>query len=116
MRRVITVNCIALLVILTAMAVTAPSADRAPDGLLLPLHTRVTLTGQTLGSHPGQHMKGHVFATARWNEGASYVVATPTTDVLGRWQVTFRPSHLGFYSLRIRTPDSAALEYAFTVR
>jgi hypothetical protein len=96
--------------------VAAPALDRAPKSLPLPFHTRVTLTGQTLGSSPGGHEQGHVFATARWNRGSQYVVGTPRTDSLGRWTVKFNPSHRGFYRLRILTPDSAALEYAFNVR
>ena len=35
---------------------------------------------------------------------------------LGRWRVSFLPSHRGFYKLRILTPDAAVLDYAFTVR
>jgi hypothetical protein len=81
----------------------------------LPLHTRVAFSGQTLGSRPGQHVTGHVFATARWNHGARYVVATPATDAVGQWRVTFHPSHRGFYTLRILTPDAGVLEYAFIV-
>jgi hypothetical protein len=61
-------------------------------------------------------MRGHVFATARWNNGARYVVAVPATDSSGRWKVTFNPSHRGLYTLRIRTPDSGVLEYVFAVR
>ena len=115
MRRVVTVNCVAVALILILMAVAAPSADRAPKSLPLPFHTRVTLTGETLGSLPGHHRRGHVFATARWNNGTRYVVATPRTDSMGRWQVTFRPSHRGFYQLRILTPDAAVFQYAFSV-
>jgi hypothetical protein len=116
MRRTIAVNCFAVVSILLAVAVAAPSIDRAPKSLPLPLHTRVTLTGQTLGSLPGHHVKGRVFATARWNQGPKYAVATPRTDSLGRWRVTFHPSHRGFYQLRILTPDSAVFQYAFSVR
>jgi len=115
MRRVVTVNCVAVALILILMAVAAPSADRAPKSLPLPFHTRVTLTGETLGSLPGHHRRGHVFATARWNNGTRYVVATPRTDSLGRWRVTFRPAHRGFYQLRILTPDAAVFQYAFSV-
>jgi hypothetical protein len=79
------------------------------------LHTRVTLSGQTLGSRPGLHVRGHVFATARWNDGTRYVVAAPVTDSSGRWRVTFHPSHRGLYTLRILTPDGGLLEYAFRV-
>jgi hypothetical protein len=116
MRRVITANGFAVVLILITVAVAAPAVERTSRTLPLPLHTRVTLTGQTLGSRPGLHMKGHVFATARWNQGGRYVVATPVTDSLGRWHVSFRPSHRGFYALRILTPDAAVLDYAFTVR
>lgn len=116
MRRVLTVNVLGLLVVLVAVAVAAPSVARSPKGLPLPLHTRVTLTGQTLGSRPGRHVTGHVFATARWNHGARYTVATPITDAAGRWRVSFHPSHQGFYRLRILTPDNGLLEYAFDVR
>jgi hypothetical protein len=116
MRRVITANGLAVLLILIAVAVAAPAVERTNRSLPLPLHTRVTLTGQTLGSRPGHHVRGHVFATARWNHGGKYVVATPLTDSLGRWRVSFLPSHRGFYKLRILTPDAAVLDYAFTVR
>ena len=116
MRRVIAVNCLAVVCILIVVGVAAPSIERTAKSLALPFHTRVTLTGQTLGSSPGQHMKGHVFATAQWNDGARYVVATPRTDSLGRWRLTFKPSHRGFYNLRIVAPDSSMLEYAFNVR
>ena len=116
MRRVITVNGLAVLLTLLAVAVAAPSVERTPKSLPLPLHTRVTLTGQTLGSAPGRHVRGHVFATARWNQGTRYVVATPVTDASGRWRVTFHPSHRGLYKLRILTPDAGVLDYAFTVR
>jgi hypothetical protein len=116
MRRVIAVNCLAVVLILIVVGVAAPSIERTAASLPLPFHTRVMLTGQTLGSLPGQHAKGHVFATARWNKGPLYVVATPRTDSLGRWRVRFHPSHRGFYRLRILTPDSAVFEYAFTVR
>jgi hypothetical protein len=115
MRRTISVNSLAVVLILIAVAVAAPSIDRAPKSLPLPFHTSVTLTGQTLGSLPGHHVKGRVFATARWNQGVRYVVATPRTDALGRWSVRFHPSHRGFYKLRILTPDSAVLQYAFSV-
>ena len=80
MRRVVTANCLALVVILIAVAVAAPSLERPRKGLLLPFHTRVMLTGQTLGSRPGRPMMGHVFATARWNDGPQYVVATPSSS------------------------------------
>lgn len=116
MRRVLTVNGLAVVLILIVVGVAAPSVERMSNTLPLPFHTRVTLTGQTLGSHPGQHVKGHIFATASWEQGSRYVVATPRTDSLGRWRVTFHPSHRGVYDLRIRTPDSALLEYAFNVR
>ena len=116
MRRVIAVNCLALVCIMFVVGVAAPSIELNPKSLPLPFHTRVTLTGQTLGSFPGQHMKGHVFATAQWNGGARYVVGTPQTDSLGRWRVMFHPSHRGAYTLRILAPDSSMLEYAFTVR
>lgn len=116
MRRVLTVNGLAIVVILIVVGVAAPSVERMSNSLPLPFHTRVTLTGQTLGSHPGQHMKGHIFATASWNDGSRYVVSTPKTDSLGRWSVMFRPSHRGVYNLRIRTPDSAVLQYEFNVR
>jgi hypothetical protein len=115
MRRTIAVNCLALVLILMAVAVAAPSIDRAPKSFPLSFHTRVTLRGQTLGSRPGHHVKGRVFATARWNQGPKYVVATPRTDSLVRWSVMFHPSHRGFYKLRILTPDSAVFQYAFTV-
>src|SRR5690348_15348145 len=115
MRRVITVNGLAVFLILVVVGVAAPSVERGPKTLPLPLHTRVTLTGQTLGSHAGQHVRGHVFATARWNNGGRYVLATPRTDALGRWRVTFHPSHRGLYTLRILTPDAGVLDYAFTV-
>jgi len=115
MRRVITVNGLAVLLTLIAVGVAAPSAELSLKTLPLPLHTRVTLTGQTLGSRPGQHVRGHVFATARWNHGGRYVLATPRTDALGRWRVTFHPSHRGLYTLRILTPDAGVLDYAFTV-
>ena len=116
MRRTLTVNVFGLVLILIAVAVAAPSVARTPKGLPLPLHTRVNLAGQTLGSRPGHHVTGHVFATARWNNGARYTVATPVTDSTGHWRVSFHPSHQGFYKLRIRTPDDGVLEYAFTVR
>lgn len=116
MRRVISVNCVAILLILMVAAVGAPAVEPSRSGLFLPVHSRITLSGQTLGSRPGHHMKGHVFATAHWNDGARYVVATPRTDSLGRWQVTFSPSHRGLYKLRILTPDAAVLEYTFDVR
>jgi len=115
MRRIITVNCAAVALILILMAVAAPSADRGPKSLPLPFHTSVTLTGDTLGSLPGHHRTGHVFATATWNHGVRYVVGTPSTDSLGRWRVRFHPSHRGFYELRILTPDAAVFQYAFTV-
>jgi len=116
MRRAIVVNCLAVaLVGLIGVVIASSSADRPRRGLLLPFHTRVTLSGQTLGVRPGQHMKGHVFATAQWNSGTRYVVATPATDAAGRWHVAFHPSHRGFYTLRIRTPDNGVLEYAFVV-
>ena len=115
MRRVIVVNTLGIALILIVVAVAAPSLDRSPKSLPLPMHSRVTLTGQTLGSQPGHHRQGHVFATARWNQGGQYVVATPRTDSLGQWRVTFQPSHRGLYELRILTPDSAVLEYAFNV-
>ena len=43
------------------------------------------------------------------------MVAVPTTDSDGRWKVTFHPSHRGFYTLRILTPDAGLVEYAFIV-
>jgi hypothetical protein len=113
MQRVLTLGC--FVAVLIALVVVSPSAAQTRRSLSLPLHTRVTLSGQTLGSRPGQHANGHVFATARWNHGARYVVATPATDVFGRWRVTFHPSHRGFYTLRILTPDGGVLEYAFVV-
>ena len=113
MRRVLKVGC--FVAVLIALVVVSPSAAQTRRSLSLPLHTRVTLSGQTLGSRPGQHAKGHVFATARWNHGARYVVAAPATDAVGRWRVTFHPSHRGFYTLRILTPDGGVLEYAFIV-
>jgi hypothetical protein len=116
MRRTVTVNCLALVAILIAVGVAAPSLERARKSLPLPLHTRITLTGQTLGSRPGRHVTGRVFATARWNQGAQYAVATPKTDASGRWRVSFHPSHRGSYTLRILTPDGGLLEYAFDVR
>jgi hypothetical protein len=116
MRRTVTVNCLAVILILIAVAVAAPAIERTGRSLPLPLHTRVTLTGQTLGSRPGQHVKGHVFATARWNNGGRYVVATPSTDPSGRWRMSFHPSHRGSYTLRILTPDGGLLQYAFDVR
>jgi|tagenome__1003787_1003787.scaffolds.fasta_scaffold18154264_1 hypothetical protein len=116
MRRIVAVNSLALVLVLIGVGVAAPAIERSPKSLPLPFHTRVTVTGQTLGSLPGRHMQGHVFATAQWNHGASYVVATPRTDSLGRWRVSFHPSHRGLYKLRITTPDSAVIEYAFTVR
>jgi hypothetical protein len=112
-RRILAANCLVGLVIFVVTA--APSADRARRALSLPFHTRVTLSGQTLGSRPGQHVTGHVFATARWNDGRRYVVAVPTTDSVGQWHVTFHPSHRGFYTLRILTPDAGLVEYAFIV-
>jgi len=115
MRRVVTVNCVAIALVLILMAVAAPSADRATKSLPLPFHTSVTLTGETLGSLPGRHRTGHVFATARWNDGTRYVVGTPSTDSLGHWRVRFHPSHRGYYQLRILTPDAAVFQYAFTV-
>ena len=116
MRRVVIVNCLALALILFGVAVAAPSVTPTPKSLSLPFHTRVTLTGQTLGSRTGQHAKGHVFATAQWNHGERYVVAVPLTDSAGRWRVTFHPSHRGLYSLQIVTPDAGLLQYAFDVR
>ena len=117
MRRVLLTNCLALAVVATVGVVLATSSsDKPRPGLVVRLHTRVTLSGQTLGSRNGQHMNGHVFATAQWNNGSRYVVAAPRTDGGGRWKVKFHPSHRGFYTLRIRTPDSAVLEYAFVVR
>jgi hypothetical protein len=117
MRRVLLANCLALaLVGIAGVVLATSSSDRPRPGLIVPFHTRVTLTGQTLGSRHGQHMKGHVFASARWDDGARYVVGVPATDSSGRWRVTFHPSHRGFYTLRIRTPDSGVLEYAFVVR
>jgi len=116
MRRVLLVNCLAVgLVAVVGVVLATSSSHRARRSLFLPFHTRVTLSGQTLGSRAGQHRKGHVFATARWNDGSRYVVATPRTDSSGRWHVVFHPSHRGFYTLRILTPDAAVLEYAFTV-
>lgn len=115
MRRVLAVNTLAVALILVVVAVAAPSLDRAPKGLPLTLHSQVTLTGQTVGSRPGRHTNGRVFATARWNRGSRYVVAAPRTDSQGQWHVTFHPSHRGFYKLRILTPDSAVLEYSFNV-
>lgn len=117
MRRALLVNCLAVvLVAVVGVVLATSSADQPRRSLFLPFHSRVTLSGVTLGSHPGQHVKGHVFATARWNGGARYVVAVPATDASGRWRVTFHPSHRGFYSLRILTPDSGVFEYAFAVR
>jgi hypothetical protein len=117
MRRALIVNCLAVvLVAVIGVVLATSSSDRPRRSLFLPMHTRVTLSGQTLGSRPGQHMKGHVFATARWNNGAPYVVAVPATDASGRWRVTFHPSHRGFYTLRILTPDAGTFEYAFVVR
>ena len=116
MRRIISVNGLALVLILVAVGVAAPALERPQKTLPLPLHTRVTLTGQTLGSRAGQHARGHVFATARWNHGARYVLATPSTDVRGKWRVTFHPSHRGLYTLRILTPDAGVLDYAFDVQ
>jgi hypothetical protein len=112
MRRVLRVGCFAA--VLISLVVVSPSAARTQRSFSLPLHARVTLSGQTLGSR-GQHVKGHVFATARWSHGARYVVATPPTDAFGRWRVTFHPSHHGFYTLRILTPDGGVLQYAFVV-
>jgi hypothetical protein len=108
-------------IVTRVLAVVAVLAAVAPAGserrsLSLPLHTRVTLSGQTLGSRPGHHVAGHVYATARWNGGSRYVVATPATDSAGRWRIGFRPSHRGDYTLRILTPDGGLLEYAFVVR
>jgi hypothetical protein len=103
------------LAVLAALVVVAP-AGSGSSALSLPLHTRITLSGQTLGSRAGQHMAGHVYATARWNGGARYVVAVPATDAAGRWRIGFRPSHRGSYTLQILTPDSGLLEYAFVVR
>ena len=114
MRRVIAVNCLVLVIV--ALVAGMSTANHASRGLPLPLHTRVTLSGQTLGSHPARHETGRVFATARWKSGAQYVVATPTTDSSGRWAIHFRPSHRGPYTLRILTPDGGVLDYAFLVR
>jgi hypothetical protein len=116
MRRVLTVNGLAVALTLIVVAVAAPSLERTSKTLPLPFHSHVTLTGQTLGSRAGEHATGHVFATARWNHGAQYVVATPLTDSLGQWRVRFRPSHRGLYQLRLLTPDAAVLEYSFSVR
>jgi hypothetical protein len=115
MRRVVLVNCLAVALIAVIGVVVGASSTDSARSLPLPLHTKVTLSGQTLGSRPGQHVKGHVFATAQWNHGARYVVATPRTDQAGRWRVHFRPSHRGFYELRILTPDGGELQYAFVV-
>lgn len=115
MRRVIAANTLAVALILMVVAVAAPSLERPSKSLPLPLHTKVTLSGQTVGSLPGRHAKGRVFATARWNRGPLYVVATPRTDALGQWRLTFNPSHRGLYKLRILTPDRAVLEYSFDV-
>jgi hypothetical protein len=112
MQRVLGVGC--FVTVLVSLVVVPPSAARSRRSFSLPFHALVTLSGQTLGSR-GQHVKGHVFATARWNHGARYVVATPATDAFGRWRVTFHPSHRGFYTLRILTPDGGVLEYAFVI-
>jgi hypothetical protein len=109
MRRVLIVSS------LVALLAAAPASAKARRSLSLPFHTRVTLTGQTLGSRPGHHALGRVYATARWNRGARYVVGVPATDSAGNWRVTFLPSHRGFYDLRVLTPDGARLEYAFRV-
>jgi hypothetical protein len=114
MRRVLTVGF--SLVVLTALVAATPAVARAKRSLSLPFHTSVTLSGRTLGSHPGEHVTGHVFASARWNRGARYVVAAPATDPSGRWKITFHPSHRGDYTLRILTPDAAVFEYTFVVR
>lgn len=102
------------LAVLAALVVVAPAGSGA-QALSLPLHTRITLSGQTLGSRAGQHMSGHVYATARWNGGARYVVAVPATDSAGHWRIGFRPSHRGDYSLQVLTPDGGLLQYAFVV-
>ncbi len=103
-------------VVVTALVAATSSAAHAGRSLLLPLHTRVTFSGQTLGSFPSLHATGRVFATARWNQGARYVVAAPSTDSSGRWSVTFRPSHRGGYTFRILTPDGGVFGYTFIVR
>jgi hypothetical protein len=114
MRRAFAVNCVVLA--LVALVAGISTANHASRGLPLPLHTRVALTGQTLGSRPGQPATGRVFATAQWNAGPRYVVAVPSTDSSGRWRIAFHPSHRGRYTLRILTPDSGLLEYRFLVR
>src|SRR5690348_18487531 len=105
MRRVVLVNCLAVALIAVIGVVVGASSTDPGRSLPLPLHTKVTLSGTTLGSGPGQHVKGHVFATAQWNHGARYVVATPRTDRAGQWRADFRPSHRGFHGLPILPPD-----------
>ena len=48
MRRVLTVNGLAFVLILIVVGVAAPSVERMSNTLPSPFHTRVTLTGQTL--------------------------------------------------------------------
>jgi hypothetical protein len=110
MRRVLWVG-----LVLAVLSTTAGAAAAARPPLRLPLHSRVTFTGQTLGSGWAAHTVGHVVATARWNSGAVYVFASPQTDAAGRWAVKFHPSNLGRYTVRILTPDGATLRYVFTV-
>ena len=50
MRRFLTVGF--SFVVLTALVVATPAVARAKRSLSLPFHTRVTLSGRTLGSHP----------------------------------------------------------------
>jgi hypothetical protein len=113
MRRI---SLVGSLLVVVALVSASAAAGRARRTLWLPFHTRVTLTGQTLGSHTGQHATGRVYATAQWNGGARYVVATPATDPSGHWTVRFHPSHRGDYALRILTPDGAVFDYRFVVR
>jgi NADPH-dependent ferric siderophore reductase len=115
MRRPLILSSYVLLLAALVVAITSAVAGARRTGLPLPLHTRVTVSGQTLGSLSGRHVTGHVFVTAQWNSGNRYVVAAPRTDAAGRWTINFRPSHRGDYTMRIVTPDAGVLEYAFVV-
>ena len=101
-------------VVVLVAAATAGSASAAGP-TRLPLHGTVTFSGQTLGPKPTAHTTGRVFASARWQDGAVYVLSRRLTDAKGRWAVRFHPSKLGRYTVRIRTPDGASFKYVFIV-
>lgn len=109
MRRVL---CLGVVLFFVA---TATGTALAASPTRLPLHGTVTFSGQTLGPKPTAHTTGRVFASARWNDSAVYVLSRRLTDAKGRWAVRFHPSKLGRYTVRIRTPDGASFKYVFIV-